>query len=828
MNKKIWIISLFFSMLVLFTGCMTVNTSTSSTTTVAVVETKEAVEEETSKNEESKNTIQTIKEDIVEGKEFSLLVSCGYGGLAKYGRDMGVLATITNHGSDFVGDLWVLIPTKGTGSQNTLFKKEFAIAKGETKKVELAVPVLFSTGKINVSIRDKSEKERASLDVKVNVQGNTETMYIGVLSDSHLDLSYFTDEKTKTFYMGELPENKKSLDMLDVIVMNNFNTSIFNANQYEALKAFVKQGGTLVVGTGATGIKTLEGFQDDFLTGTMGTIQNVNLALGSETKKVEKEILAITLDNSIDVYTENDVSLMQKVNVGKGNIQLFTFDLGLESSVWNTKGKYILEKITEQLSSSKKTQLNMELKNNNYFYELRNSLEIVTDSITPKMSKYSIVLGIYLFLVGPLLYIVLKKLDKRNLTWVLVPAFSVVFSLVVYIMGTDTRISKPYVQYVTFSNIENGIESEELLFTLTAPYNNAYQVTVPAEYEITLPVTYDYYGSYNYDKRSNEYDMSIGYGAEVTTLNIQNQGAFEPAYFSASSMKDTESLIETNISLKEESENEISYTGTVTNKLGYNLESAILCVESNYFLLGDIANGETKKIEDCKVYPIYSIDGIWNTDLIELAVGGNIWGNSNKKKLKQYYALEYKFRTDFEDNLRENYLIGVTEDSSNPVIDAIGLKASGIKLMTTSVQVNYQTKQNEIYIPYLDNHYKITVLNGTYATEYRYIHSELLELEVQFGKEDKITSLIYPKASNPENNGIFLYEGFYCGTIDAFNYKTGQYEMIFESGKPSKLTNIKPYLSKNNTMRLQFNIDESARNTDSISLPVLAVTKEAK
>ena len=127
-----------------------------------------------------------------------------------------------------------------------------------------------------------------------------------------------------------------------------------------------------------------------------------------------------------------------------------------------------------------------------------------------------------------------------------------------------------------------------------------------------------------------------------------------------------------------------------------------------------------------------------------------------------------------------------------------------------------------------DNHYKITVLNGTYATEYRYIHSELLELEVQFGKEDKITSLIYPKAGNQENNGIFLYEGFYCGTIDAFNYKTGQYEMIFESGKPSKLTHIKPYLSKNNTMRLQFNIDESVRNTDSISLPVLAVTKEAK
>ncbi len=826
-NKKKWWVTfcILFSMTLLFTGCVTTTTS-STTQTVAVATKEEAKDKET---EEITNTIDKAKEEFVEGKEFSLSVSCGYGSYAKYGRDMGVLATITNHGKDFVGDLWVLIPNNGSGSQSTLFKKEFAIAEGETKKVELAVPVLFSTGKLNISIRDKAEKERASLDVRVNVQGNVETMYVGVLSDSYLGLSYLTDAQTKTFYMGELPEDKKSLDMLDIIVINDFNTSIFNESQYKALKDFVKEGGTLVIGTGATGIKTLQGFQDEFLTGTMEGTKTVELKLGPFSKKIEKELLNITLDNSTNAYVEDDLVLMQKVNVGKGNIQLFTFDLALENADWNTKGKQILEKVIEHLSEQKKGQLDTEQENNNNFYQLRNALEIATENTVPDISKYSIALGIYLVLIGPLLYVVLKKLDKRNFTWVIVPAFSVIFSLVIYIMGTDTRLSKPYAQYITFSNIQDGIESEELIFSLTAPYNNAYEVTVPAEYDVSLPVIEHYYGNYSYDKGSMEYDMSIGYGTEVTTLGIRNHGAFEPAYFSASSIKDTESVMKTDISLKKGNNGEISYIGTVTNNLGYNLESVILAVENHYFVLGDIKDGETKNISECDVYPIYSIDGLWRTDLMAIAVGGDPWANNNKRKLKQYYALEYKFRMDFEENLKENYLLGFTEDSSNPVIDAIGLKNSGIKLVTTKVDLNYQTTENEMYVPCIDKHYTVAILNGDYDPIYRYIHSDVLELAVYFGKEEKIISLIYPKTGNSENDAKMIYDdGGYYGTIEAFNYEKGQYETIFESGIASTLTDVKPYLDEENMMRLQFNVDENARNMHSISVPVLAVTKEVE
>lgn len=823
MRKKIqiWLAALMlFSMIFILGGCGGAN---AVSTTVVSTERAEAIDEE----EDEINTIDTTEETTATGKEFTMSVSCGYGRYAKYGRDMGVQAEITNHGKDFAGELWVLVPNNGSGSQSTLFKKEFAIAAGETKKVEVAVPVLFSTGKLNVSIRDEGEKEREATDVRVTVQGNTDVMYVGVLSDNYMDLSYFTDTLTKTFLMEaeDFPEDKKSLDMLDIIVINDFNTSIFNENQYEALKSFVNEGGTLVLGTGATGTKTLEGFDDGFLTGTMEGTYGASISLGSETKEIEKELLNISLDDSVPAYIENEYILMEKVRVGKGNIQLFTFDLGLENANWNTMGKHIVSKVTDNISDAKRSQISSEMDGNN-FYQLRNCLEMTTSESVPSVGRYTVTLMIYLVLIGPLLYLVLKKLDKRQFTWIIVPVFAVVFSLVIYIMGTDTRLAKPYVQYVTFAHIADGIESEEMTFSLTAPYNNAYEVTVPAEYDVTLPVMDYYYGSYGYDQSTTEYDMSVGYGPEVTTLGIRNHGAFEPAYFSADSMKEVNGTVESTVSLELDMAGESAYSGTVTNNLGYDLQSAVLVVDSRYYMLGDFMNGETKSIDDCTFYTAFSRDALWNTDIMAQAVGGNPWSDGNSSnKLRQYYALEYKFTNDFDGTGQDNYLLGFTEDSSNPVIDALGLKNAGIKLVTAELEVNYEMGENQIYIPCLDSRY--VVLNGDYEQYYRYINSETLELEVHFEANEKLTAMIYPKAGNAENELIGHWYGYY-GTINAFNYATGEYEVLFESGKPAVAIGLEDYLNEENVMRLMFDIDDVARNQYSITIPVLSAIKEAK
>ena len=491
-------------------------------------------------------------------------------------------------------------------------------------------------------------------------------------------------------------------------------------------------------------------------------------------------------------------------------------------------GKHILSKITSHISEAKKQQLNNEMDGgNNNFYQLRNCLDTINTENLPSIGKYAVVLGIYLLLIGPFMYLVLKKLDKRHLIWAVVPGMAVIFSLTVYVMGADTRLSRPYAQYITFAHISNGMETEELTFSLTAPYNNAYEVTVPAQYDVTVPVINYYYGNYNYDEGSKEYDMSVGYGAEVTTLGIRNHGAFEPAYFSANSVKATEGSVESDISLKEAEDGALTYTGTVTNRLGYDLENAVLVVDSHYMVLGALANGETRQIDDVDTYVVKSQDDIWNYGILEIIIGGDPWaGGRDNTKLRRYYALEYMLEKGLGNMNKDNYLLGFTEDSTNPVIEATGLKNTGSKIVTASINVNHKIGENQEYIPYLDRYY--TLVSGDYETRYRYIYSETVELEVDFDADETITSIMYPKTGNAENDPKVAMSTGYYGVIKAFNYVANQYEVIFESGTPDTLYDVAPYLNEENTMRLFLEIDEKARQYNSITMPVLSAVKEVE
>ena len=56
---------------------------------------------------------------------------------------------------------------------------------------------------------------------------------------------------------------------------------------------------------------------------------------------------------------------------------------------------------------------------------------------------------VYVIIAGPVAYIIMKKKDKRNLLWLIVPVLSVAFSVTIYLIGTSTRIQRPFINYVS-------------------------------------------------------------------------------------------------------------------------------------------------------------------------------------------------------------------------------------------------------------------------------------------------------------------------------------------------------------------------------------------
>lgn len=209
---------------------------------------------------------------------------------------------VTNNGKDFQGVVQLIIPDQ---FGNTMYEKELSIQAGTSKTITLTGEVANNIHNVNVRIADNKERVVWKDLFQIMVLTKKEELYIGVLSDDFSALSYFDRQPLMNYYdmttrMFELkadtfPDDANALDMLDAIVISDFSTDILSDNQITALRSWVDNGGTLIVGTGSTYNKTLSKLNHDFFEVTPGGLtsqstQFGNSALGYMLQQKEYEI----------------------------------------------------------------------------------------------------------------------------------------------------------------------------------------------------------------------------------------------------------------------------------------------------------------------------------------------------------------------------------------------------------------------------------------------------------------------------------------------------------------------------------------------------------
>lgn len=730
--------------------------------------------------------IQTEKEATAESDQMIMKITYGYDKCVKYGRNMGVWVEITNNGNDFDGKLCILVPNNEKKSMR--YSKDITILAGKTKKIEMAIPVTFVNNKIEFSLEKFSgengkKNEILKKTVKITVESNTDTMYAGILSDDAKALDYLSDEKLKTVLLNadSFPKDAKLLDMLDMIVINNFNTKNMTDDQYLALKQFAKNGGTLVIGMGS---------------------------------KINKDISEIILDDEKAVPEQNKKELLQKKNVGLGNICLFDFDLGLDSKFFNTKGTEISTLMKNNITEYKKRQIDMEYNGNSMdnSYALKNSLNIVNNDEIPKVGKYAIILGIYLLLVGPPLYFILKKLDKRNYLWVYIPAFAILFSFIIFVLGAETRIKEPIMNYVTISEISDGLSKEEVHFKLMAPFNKTYGIDIPKEYSVTSDFSGEWYAP-EYQLK-DDYNIEINTATEKNRVIMKNCASFESANFKASGIKKEEGSLACNIAFKN-----FKYQGTITNKSPYNIKNGAALLGHKIYRLGDIKAGMTVSLSECKEYD-FNTEAVYEEKTIEELAGGQPYNNSNEQVKRTFYAMQYYLMRQSGKN--NSLVFGFVEQPENSLVNDLKIKKEGIQIVTYPVEVNYQNNKEKI-IPDITPYYE--TLDGNYDANN--ILSEPVTLKVSFHSNDKLTGLYYNKELNSELNKHHKpYQGFY-GEVLLFNFVEKKYEKVFAGGIEGSVKKLNSYIDKDNTMRIQLKPDLKTHQDIQITIPVLSVTKEA-
>lgn len=798
-----------------------------------------------------------IKELDNEGKikiskdDISASVRLGYKGKAKYNRSIRADAVIENKGSDFTGKFRVEYARTDANGYIAI-QKEFAVAAGESKKVQFALPDIEEDRNIRVAICDKDDDIICSEYVKLNYKDNIDTLYIGTLSDSQDRLKYIasglaadkisfgaSDEGIIFELQGDdITEDDKMIDVLDVIIIDNFDTAKFSKGQINAIKKWVSKGGTLFLGSGADAGKVLGAFSGTLLKGTIGSAKSIRTNFGVTrekltsllgenlpNKRVPLDITQISIKGSKPVLTDGRNNLASVKDYGKGNIITAEFSLALSTGTSRLYGPVVVDVIRDNISEQRRQDLGLSSGNSlqSYSQVYMSESDLLnlnsTDSL-PNLKLYAVILLAYVFLAGPVSYIILKKKDKRNLLWFIVPALSVVFSVTIYLIGTSTRIQKPFINYSSTIELpEKGNSSHNVntAFTITNSSSKAYEAVLPENSDIVPSNLNGYYSSYySSNDEADEYDYGIEYGANNITLRMNNLSAFESVPFKMGNKSSSTGTVDVNV---QKTDDKIS--GFVTNKMSCGLEDCIFYCKGTMYYIGSIPSGKSVDISKQKSFEESKFSYSFESQL-SAAMGGSYYDNSIDVSLRRKIGMLQVFITN--NKLSDTWFYGFVPEGEETSFTG---KFSYDKYGATGVYKHVQ-------VPETLNGYNVIGRLEQYADKYDendtngfYIYDTTrkeLEVTYKFPENFTLKRIIYNKETTGgcefELNQYQYVETAFLGVAKVKDKTTGQYVELLQSGQKADIDGMEKYLDDDGSLTIYYEIgDTQYQEADSYILP---------
>lgn len=531
-------------------------------------------------------------------------VTVGFDNNYKIGYSAPINITLINNGDNIDGEVEIRVPS--TRGKYMSYVKPISLQKGAEKSITINVPVSINRSKYDLNIYNNGKKVYE--DVVSTIASNNATAFIGILSDDFNSLSYINKVPanggvsllSRTIRLDDknFPDDIFTLNAFDVLVINDFDTNLLSKGQYDTLKQWVANGGTLLIGTGSKYNKTLSVFKDDFITGSQGSMSEITtsriyeLATNGDSKTgVKVDVLSLTIKSSNVLMKEENISMVQSLKKGRGVIGILAFDLGQAPFTnWNNSTAFV-EELLRMLDGDKTESNNVYQYAQDNLYWLRNAMDQFSEMDSAKTSSFYIILFIYVLVVAPLSYLVLKKIDKREFMWITVPVFAIIFGFVVYISGSGTRLGEITTNMVSFLNIdEEGNVSSE---TFAGIYNaNKRKVTVTGQNgQKIFPLSSDYYNNPN-DPEVNEVMEAKIFSDLNGGIEYRNSSLLETRMLKIQEKSKSIGRVETKLFVKDG-----KIVGEIHNGTSLDLIDCIVIIPDGYYKIDRLKSGETIKLD---------------------------------------------------------------------------------------------------------------------------------------------------------------------------------------------------------------------------------------
>lgn len=312
-------------------------------------------------------------------------------------------------------------------------------------------------------------------------------------------------------------------------------------------------------------------------------------------------------DVSYDVlWEERGKDIVRCYHVGEGNVLVFA--VPITTSQKETYPLFYYRMVGLVLDNLAPVQLERQ-GTEMYGYSGSNRSYLLSDiqaknngiSVFP----YVVILLVYILVLIPAVFLLLRHLERTKYLWGILPVLAFTVMGVIYLVGSRTRLTKPYCTYIDVMDYSYADGKEMVNFSLSSSDSDGAEILLKTGSEVRFSEnTFPSYeigwlddsGQMENILRAREYRAAVSILPEGVKLSLNAIRAFAKTYFYAQA--DAPEM-EGEISVKAATRGRV-VAGTVRNTTNLAFRDVYICNYNFLVRVGSMQPGEEFLLENCR------------------------------------------------------------------------------------------------------------------------------------------------------------------------------------------------------------------------------------
>ncbi|MGG4147639.1 hypothetical protein ABEW34_31485 [Paenibacillus algorifonticola] len=534
-----------------------------------------------------------------EAAGIELKTEAGYQGSMKMDKRMPAHLTLTNRtNADLKGEVVISIITP-YGGMTTDYVVPVELPKETPVELTVSLPGT-QLGKDNNKIRffegaSAEGKEVAFIGKAFLDSHGTSDYTFGVLASDPDTLNFMPSLNVRGYQISvmpltreQLPNEASLLDYFDVLAINDVATSDWSEQQVAAITGWISKGGTLILSGGAGYSKTAKAFaaiapvEPDG--GTVSQPISPEMVNAGEAKSASTGDMTLSTGKLAAGATkliggETPIAVERKLGLGK--VLYIAFDPALEPiASWSGSATLYANWLQSSLFPMQQGYMS----GNNAYWGFQQIVDQFPSITPPNFGLLLVMFIIYMIIVAPVLYLVLRKADKREWSWWLIPLISIICAVAIFFFGAENKrfMSTHTVQTVQLSGQGDGVKTGA--FSIFVPNGGE----VAARFDEALPLT-------PYASGSSTGDLNLRSDSRVVSIEGQTTAEWKNVEYWS-----TRKAVFEKVPMQEQvGQFKVSYQNSngqmeykIKNDTLNDLNDVVVVMNGSSYSIGDLKQGE--------------------------------------------------------------------------------------------------------------------------------------------------------------------------------------------------------------------------------------------